>query len=168
MPFLDKTFTAGMIGHWHRLPRDGVESPSLKIHRTWLDKVPRALGVDYFQWSLFTSATLQLGEFLHGGRCLLYFSVRSACTVPQSSPATTQGPNEPIQVKSTGVSLPIHTLPYCSWKMIHQQSPRKKFSCLYGRVLRVHQNHLGRKQRAALMNTCYLFSWMNSQRAKKS
>lgn len=160
-----------MIGHWHRLPREGVESPWLKIHRTQLDKVPGqswALGVDYFQWPLFASAVLQLGESPLGGRCLLYFSVCSACTVPQSSPAATQGHNEPIQAKSTGASLPIYTLPHCNYKMIHQQSPRKKFSWPNGRVLRVHQNCLGKKQRAALTNTCHLSSWMNSQRGKKS
>lgn len=109
-----------MIGHWHRLPREDVESPWLKIPRTQLDKVlgqSSALGVDYFQWSLFTSAVLQLGESPHGGRCLLYFSVCSACTVPQSSPAATQRQHEPIQVKSTGASLPIHTLTHCSQKI---------------------------------------------------
>ena len=31
--------TAGVTEHWHRLPREVVESPSLQILRSWLDMV---------------------------------------------------------------------------------------------------------------------------------
>lgn len=33
-------FTVRRANHWDNLPRDAVESPSLEIFRTWLDRVP--------------------------------------------------------------------------------------------------------------------------------
>jgi len=36
-------FTVGMTKHWHRLPREAVESPSLEILKSHLDVVPGSL-----------------------------------------------------------------------------------------------------------------------------
>jgi len=36
-------FTLTVMEHWNRLPREVVESPSLEIFKTHLDKVPCSL-----------------------------------------------------------------------------------------------------------------------------
>ncbi|KFQ40982.1 hypothetical protein N332_08909, partial [Mesitornis unicolor] len=37
----NKFFTVRVMRHWHRLPREDVDAPSLEVFKEWLD---RALG----------------------------------------------------------------------------------------------------------------------------
>ncbi|KFQ28167.1 hypothetical protein N332_09414, partial [Mesitornis unicolor] len=38
-----KFFTMRVIRHWHRLPRETVDAPSLEVFKAWLDRALSSL-----------------------------------------------------------------------------------------------------------------------------
>lgn len=77
-------FSVRVTEHWNRLPREAVESPSMKIFRNWLDMVLGNLlsvalvleeGLDRLERSLSTSDFLWYYVLLHRCPCVLKVSL---------------------------------------------------------------------------------------------